>query len=575
MPTHARGSTLHSMVRFRWSVSTLVLATACYTGASEQSSGDGGDDDAGDDDAGDDGEAVCGEPGAVLPGRAPLRRMTRFEYNNTVRDLLGDDTFPANAFPSEEIGNGFGNDADAQAVSSLLAEQYSVVAEDVATRATETPTKLAALSSCAGDIVDGTDAATEDACASTLIERLARRAYRRPLVDGELDELVALQQAMRAEVTFAESIAATIETILQSPDFLYRVEWGVIDEDGHRRPSGHEMATRLSYFLWGSMPDDDLFAAAESGELLTDDGVLAHATRMLDDPRSRPVVRHFFDNLLPISGLSQLERDETRYPTYTSAIGALMREETQTFLEHEIFEGPGTWPDALTAEYSFMNQALAEYYGIAGVTGEEFQKVQLDTTQRLGLLTHAGMVAGTIHSNETNPVVRGSFIVQKLMCNIIPLPTGDVLAEVKPPDPESGATARERFSQHSEDPVCSSCHMLMDPVGLALENYDPVGLWRDQENGVTIDASGSVPGVPGTVGGPVELVRKIAESPDTHACFAKNWMNYAYGRTLNGDDDCVSDAIQTGFTESGYDIRELLLAITQSDAFLYMPQEQE
>jgi hypothetical protein len=563
------------MVRFRWSVSTLVLASACYTGVGEQSSDDGGDDDGGDDDAGDDAEAVCGEPGAVLPGRAPLRRLTRFEYNNTVRDLLGDDTQPGNAFPSEEIGNGFGNDADSQSVSSLLAEQYSTVAEDVATRATETPAKLASLSSCAGDIVDGTDAATEEACVQTLVERLATRAYRRPLADGELDELVALQQALRADATFAESIAAVVEMILQSPDFLYRVEWGVIDEDGNRRPTGHEMATRLSYLLWGSMPDDELFAAAESGELLTDEGVLAHATRMLDDPRSRSVIRHFFDNLLPISGLSQLERDEVRYPTYTAAIGALMREETQTFLEREIFEGPGTWPAALTAEYSYMNQALAEYYGIGGVTGEEFQKVELDTSQRLGLLTQAGMVAGTIHSNETNPVVRGSFIVQKLMCNIIPLPTGDVLAEIKPPDPDSGATARERFSQHSSDPACSGCHTLMDPVGLALENYDPVGLWRDQENGVTIDASGSVPGVPGEVGGPVELVRKIAESPETHACFAENWMNYAYGRTLDADDDCVSDGIKAGFTDSGYDIQELLLALTQSDAFLYMPKEQE
>ncbi|MBC8072633.1 MAG: DUF1592 domain-containing protein [Deltaproteobacteria bacterium] len=571
------------MVRARSSLAALPFIAACYTGAGGAGGDDGGDgasSDAGSgSDAGDTGvAAVCGEPGAVIPGRAPLRRMTRFEYNNTVFDLLGDDTLPGNAFPSEEIGNGFGNDADAQAVSSLLAEQYLGVAEDIAARATETPAKLGALSSCAGEITTSTDRATEDACARTLIAELLPRAFRRPVDDAEIAELVALQQAIREQAEFPLSIATTIEAILQSPDFLYRVESGEDDGNGHRRPTGHEMATRLSYFFWGTMPDADLFAAAEAGELVDAEGVHAQAERLLDDPRSHHVVRHFFDNLLPIGSLSQLERDDVRYPKYTAQIGAYMREETQTFLEHEIFEGPGTWPDALTAEYTFVNAALAEYYGIAGVEGDAFQKVDIDTTQRLGLLTQAGVVAGTIHSNETNPVVRGSFVTQKLMCNTIPLPTGDVAAEVVPPDPDSGATARERYSQHSEDPVCAGCHRFMDPIGLALENYDAVGLWRDTENGVAIDASGAVPGTEGTVDGPVALARKIAEAPETQACFARHWSNFAYGRTLDREDEadtCVSDGITAVFTESGYDIRELLLALTQTDAFLYLPTEQE
>src|SRR5262249_41118947 len=151
------------------------------------------------------------------------------------------------------------------------------------------------------------------------------------------------------------------------------------------------------------------------------------------------------------------------------------------FLEYEIFEGPGSWPSALTAPYTFVNGPLAQFYGIPGVQGDAFRKVPLDTTKRLGLLTQAGVLAGTIHSNTTNPVVRGSFIVQRMMCNKIPLPTGDIAAKVKPPDPNSGKTARERFTKHSDDPVCSGCHQYMDPVGLALENYDPVGLWRDTE----------------------------------------------------------------------------------------------
>jgi hypothetical protein len=523
------------------------------------------------------GALSCDDEGAIFPGRAPIRRLTRFEYNNTVRDLLGDDTEPANAFPSEELGNGFGNDADAQSVSSLLAETYSSVAEDVALRATASPDALARLDPCAGSITQATDPQTELACATSAIERLATRAFRRPLAEGELDELMALQQAIRAQADFRTSLAAVIEAILQSPDFLYRVELGEPDPDGSkfRRPTGYEMATRLSYFLWGTQPDELLLEAATSGELSTKEGVHAHASRMLDDPRSRPVIRFFFDNLLPIANLSRLERDDFFFPTFSSATGALMREETQRFLEYEIFEGSGSWRAALTAPYTFVNGPLATFYGIEGVEGDEFQKVSVDATKRAGLLLQAGMLAGTIHSNTTNPVTRGSFISQKIMCYSIPVPTGEIAEKVKPPDPYSGATARERFTQHSADPACASCHSLMDPIGLALENFDPVGLWRDTENGVTIDASGKVPGSNTVVTGPVELVNEIAQTEAIEICFANNWLNFAYGRTLGSEDACTTDRIHEAFTASGSDIRSLLLEITQTDAFLYLPEREE
>jgi hypothetical protein len=519
---------------------------------------------------------------AIAPGRAPLRRLTRFEYNNTVRDLLGDTTSPADAFASEELGNGFGNEADAQSVSSLLAEQYSAASEAIAARATGTPTRLAALASCAADVTAATVAEDEQACVRTLIADLLPRAFRRPLAAAEVDEFLALQQAIRAEVDFATSIATVIEAVLQSPEFLYRVEEGGADpaRADVRRPSGHEMATRLSYLFWGTMPDAALRAAADAGELQTADGVLAQATRLLDDERARAMLRFFFDNLLPISSLSALERDGALFPSFTPAIGALMREETHSFLEYEIFEGPGSWQSALTAPYTFLNEELARFYGVDGVQGEAFQKVALDTDRRLGLLTQPGVLAGTTHSNTTSPVVRGAYVVRKLMCTEIPLPTAELLGDevfemIKPPEPYSGDTARERYGAHSDNPVCASCHRSMDPVGLALENYDALGQWRDQENGVTIDASGSVPGVPGEVSGPIELVQKIASAEQTQACFVSHWLNFAYGRTLGGDDDCLRRSVQAAFTESGHDVRELLLSLTQTDAFLYLPAREE
>jgi hypothetical protein len=323
------------------------------------------------------------------------------------------------------------------------------------------------------------------------------------------------------------------------------------------------------------MPDETLRLAAQAGELSTKEGVRAHAERMLDDEQSRPVIRFFFDNLLPISNLADLERSAEDFPAFSRSIGALMREETQQFLRHEIFEGTGTWPSILTAPYSFMNEQLAAFYGVSGVTGDEFQKVELDTTQRLGLLTQAGMMAGTTHSNTTNPVTRGSFVLQKLMCIIIPLPTGDILEQVKPPDPYSGKTARERFSQHSQDKACAGCHQFMDPVGFAFENYDAVGLYRTTENDVVIDPSGTVPGTLGDVSGPIELVQKLAASEEVQDCFAKRWGEFAYGLTLRREDQCTEQAVTTAFKASGYNVKQLLIDLTQTDAFHYLASGQE
>jgi hypothetical protein len=330
------------------------------------------------------------------------------------------------------------------------------------------------------------------------------------------------------------------------------------------------MAVRLSYFLWGTMPDEALRAAARSGELLTADGVRTQATRMLGDARAKRMVRFFFENLLPISGLSDLERDKTLYPAYTPAIGALMQEETQRLLEFEVFEGSGTWSGALTAPHTFVNAALAGFYKIGGVTGAAFQKVPVEAGKRLGFLTHASVMSGTTHSNHTNPVVRGSFVAQKLLCLKIPLPPASVADKVKPPDPYSGKTARERYTKHQEDPVCKSCHAVMDPIGFALENFDAIGLWRSQENGVTIDASGGVPGVAGTVNGAAELATKLAGAAEVQSCLATHWVQFAYGRSEGGD-ECLQATVNAAFQKANFDIRQLLLALTQTDDFLYLP----
>ena len=546
---------------------------------------------------------VAGAPGgvqcnAVAPGRSPLRRLTTYEFNNTIRDLLGDTTNPGSELPAQVDSkqNPFGNDADEQNPTDVLVEKYQTVAESIATRATANATALGKLHSCATNVT----AANESACARMIATALAPRAYRRAVTSTEIDELVALYSNVRAlgtTMTFGSGVAAMIEAILQAPEFLYRVELGapVAGNTAIKRVAGREMATRLSYLFWQTMPDAALFQAADSGMLDTKEGVLQQAQKLLDNQKSHATVAFFFDNLLPIPDLSGLTRDAGLFPTWSGSIGAAMRTEVQRFLEHEIYENTtqvappyvaGSWPAILTAPYTFVNQALFNHYGAASfasgtaVTGTALTKVNLNTSQRLGLLTLGGIAAGSTTSNNTNPVLRGVFILNKLMCRNVELPTGFT---PMPPDPYSGKTARERFAKHAASDVCAACHKSIDPMGLPFENYDAVGRYRTSEHwtdpatnisyDTPIDASGSVLGVAGTAQNGVELVKLLATSPAIESCFASHWMRFAYGRSLATDDTCNTQNVMTTFTNANYNVKQLLLALTQSDGFLYRAAE--
>jgi len=527
------------------------------------------------------------------PGRTPLRRLTTYEYNNTIRDLLNDTMNPGGSLPAQVDSkqNLFGNDADEQAPSSLLVEKYQTVAEAVAGRATASTTALGKLHSCASNVTT----ANEESCARMIATSLAPRAYRRAVSTSEVDEMVSLFKTVRAlsGSTFASSVAAIVEAMLQAPDFLYRVELGqaVSGNSAVKRIAGREMATRLSYLFWQTMPDAALFQAADAGMLDTNEGVKGQAQKMLDDSRSHAMVAFFFDNLLPIPDLSGLTRDATAFPKWSSSIGSAMRSEVQRFLEYEIFEdttqsaapyAAGSWPAILTAPFTFVNQALFSYYGSAtfasgtNVTGTNLTKVNLNTSQRLGLLTLGGMAAGSTISSNTNPVLRGSFVVNKLMCKNIELPVGFTPMA---PDPYSGKTARERYMKHSASDSCRPCHQFIDPLGFPFENYDAIGIyretekWTDKTTNMTydtpIDASGSVPGVDGTAKNAVELVQLLAKSSDVGNCFASHWMRFAYGRSLAEGDACNQQTVGNAFKEAGYNVKQLLLTLTQSDGFLF------
>ncbi len=500
----------------------------------------------------------------------PIRRLTRFEYNNTVRDLLGDDTNPADALPPEEEVAGFNNQAGALTTSDLLVEQYANVAETVSARAV---TNIEAL-------MDGCDPVSQggDGCALSFIERWGQRAYRRPLVQEEIDRLKGVFDWAVADPdlgTFEDGIQMVIEVVLQSPFFLYRPEYGSDTPiEGDVVPfTSWEMATKLSYMFWNSMPDDPLFEAAANDALVTREQIAAQARRMLEDGRAKDTVRNFHRQWLLLTELENVTKDTSIYPAFNASLRPLWEEEIQTFIEQVILEGDGTLETLLTGDYSFMNEELANFYGndvIDPVTGTEFRRVQLDPTRRSGLLTSAALMATHANLNQSSPVFRGKFVREQLMCDTLPLPPNDLVIE--PPELDPTKTTKEQFEEIGADPACASCHSLMNPIGFIFEHYDGVGQWRDQQNGKDIDAVGEVvqtDDLDGTYDGAIELAQALATSTQVQECVSSQWFRFSYNRSVTPEDSCSLDQINETFVASNFNVRELLVALTQTNAFLY------
>jgi len=500
----------------------------------------------------------------------PIRRLTRFEYNNTVRDLLGDTSNPADVLPPEEEVAGFNNQAAALTSSDLLIEQYMKVAENVSARAAG---NIDALLAGCDPALDG-----NDTCALSFIEDFGRRAFRRPLSQTEVERLKSVFDWAVNEPDlgrFEDGIQVVIEAALQSPSFLYRAELGAETPiEGDVVPfTSWEMATKLSYMLWNSMPDDVLFAAAEADELRTPEQISAQATRMLEDDKARDLIRNFHTQWLLLTHLDSVTKDTGVYPAYDDSLRPLWKEEIQTFVEHVILEGDGSLRSLLTADYSFMNEELASFYGedvLDSVTGPEFRQVQLDPVRRAGFLSSAGLMATHANANQSSPVFRGKFVREQLMCNTLPLPPNDLVIE--PPELDPNKTTKEQFEEIGANPACAGCHTLMNPIGFIFEHYDGVGQWRDQQNGKSVDATGEViqtDDIDGVYDGAVELADALAGSTQVQECVASQWFRFAYNRTVTQEDSCSVDQLNDVFRASNFNVKALLVALTQTNAFLY------
>jgi hypothetical protein len=479
--------------------------------------------------------------GAAKVGASPLRRLTRLEYDNTVRDLLGDESRPAQAFVSDEAVAGF----DANSVAAVSKQETEDFLDAAA---------VLAKTAVANGFV--TCDPTQDSCGASVIESFGRRAFRRPLSSDEKSDFSALYASAKQEWGATIAIELVIRTILSSPSFLYLVENSAAGT-GTLAVDANTLATRLSYFLWGSMPDDELFAAADAGKLGTLDDIDAQARRMLADPRAKGAVESFHVQWLGITGLEEATKDPELFPSYDADLAASMEAETRRFAASVVLEGDARLATLLTADHSFVDGALAALYGVPAPS-QPFQKTQLDPQERAGVLTHASVMAAHSGASQTSWVHRGKLVRERFLCDTIP-----------PPPPGVESTDPKNLGR-LENPSCKGCHLKMDPIGFGFDAYSPIGGFRTvDETGKPVEQKGAIhgDGESSEFEGAVELAHQLAAREDVGRCVAVQWFRYATRRQETDADACSIAFAQKQFAESGGDIRELMIAITKTDAF--------
>lgn len=495
------------------------------------------------------------------PGRVSLRRLNRAEYNNTVRALLGTSLTPADGFDADLAGFGYDNNGDVQLLTTLQVEQYGSAAEALATELV-----AAGMDKVATAARVNACNPTASGCIRELIGGLARRAWRRPVAPDEIDRVMRLADRARErgeDVTTQLRFAVT--GVLASPHFIFRVELDPATPAA-RPLDGHEIASRLSYLLHRSMPDDALFAAAEAGRLATATDVKREAERLLADPRGSELVTGFVSQWLDINSLTLHEIDAAKLgTTWSRELAASMQAET-TGMFAAMLAGNLPVSELLTARWSMLDARMARHYGLPG-GGEQPARVELTGDRRRGLLTHASILTATSNPDRTSPVARGAWVMTHLLCAPPPPPPPDVPA-LPEEEPDKPLTAREQLAAHRADPGCAACHKLMDPIGLGLENYDAVGRWRDTELGLKIDASGVLPDG-ATFAGATELAAILTKDPRVADCVARNLYTYALGRLpADGSVDAQYVArIVSQAGGSGVRLRDLVLGIVTSDPF--------
>jgi len=521
----------------------------------------------------------AGRTGPPDPGRVTIRRLNRAEYTNTIRDLLGIEFNAAADFPSDDVGYGFDNIGDVLTLPPLLMEKYLAAAEQIAAKAI--------VANKPGDrpadypeshrrifLLTPPGKSSPDASAEQMLRRLATRAYRRPISDQELARLLKLVAAARAQGDgFEASLQLALQAILVSPHFLFRVE---LDAEANgvgpiRALNEYELASRLSYFLWSSMPDDELFDLAAGGKLR--DNLDRQVRRMLGDPKSKALIENFAGQWLQLRNLELAAPDKSQFPAFDDDLRRAMRTESEMFFETIVREDRSVL-ELLDADFTFVNARLARHYGLEGVEGDQFRRVSLSAggsqvavQARGGVLTQAAMLTVTSNPTRTSPVKRGKWVLENILGTPPPAPPPNVPMLRDDAKAMAAGTLRQRMEQHRKDPNCAVCHKEMDALGFALENFDAVGAWRTKDGAFPIDATAQLPDGR-SFNGPRELKSVLRGSKEQFArCLAEKLLTYAIGRGVEPYDRPAVDGIVNAAKSGDYKFSTLVLGIVHSDPF--------
>ncbi|HTM11639.1 MAG TPA: DUF1592 domain-containing protein [Bryobacteraceae bacterium] len=510
--------------------------------------------------------------GSAMQGHL-VRRLTHSQYDNTVRDLLGDYSRPATHFPPEDYVDGFKNQTRYQGMPPLLVDAYSTTAEKLATnafRAGDINGLVPCKATGPGDIK----------CRDQFVRTFGGRAFRRPLRDDEFKRYAAAFSAQAtATGKFLEGARTVVEAMLQSPNFLFHLEAG---PDGHL--VDYDIASRLSYLLQNTMPDKLLMEAAAKGELRTPAGREKAARRLLDDPRARQSLDEYFDQWLRFDRVLNSSKEAKRFPEFSLEMAGNMVEETRRLLDHLVWDNQN-FMELFTANYAYLSTDLATLYKLPPPSGE-FEMVKFPAnSHRAGILGEASFLAANAGPTETSPTARGIFIREQLLCQNVPPPPPNVDTNLPEASEDKPLTRRQRMSNHEANPLCASCHRLMDPIGFGLESFDAIGRYREHETiliesptgkrsadkkiDLPLDTNGEVRGIPDSAfSDSVKLGQILSQSTVCQQCMVRQIFRYAYGRMETSADDDTIRQLFASFRDSGFHFKDLLIGLIKTPEFL-------
>ncbi len=526
--------------------------------------------------------ATCNS-GSPTVGSTPVRRISRVEYDNMVRDLGLDPngTAPANQFVAEQkidtgkAGN-FNTNAYATVSGTLMNQQYLEAAEALASAAVSNTNTL-------NNLLPG--CSSQDAsCAQQFITKFAGKAFRGQLDATETTNLTNLFSAVSAKFDFATGIQAVIEAVLTSPRFLFVLEFGQPGASGKAIPlSPMELATRLSLYIWRSLPDQTLIDAANNGQLATASDVATQATRMLADPKAKSALQDFADQWLDIENMNAVTKD-TQFTKWTPMVAADLHTETLTTFAQSVLTG-SDYKTLLTSPSSYINGDLAGFYGVGGNPSfDNPTNVSTSSNPRTGILSQGSVLAAHSHTSLPSPTKRGRLVRQQILCEEVPDPPAAIAGMPIPPPPASigSSTTRALYLAHIDpsraNGACNACHQYMDWLGFAFDDYDATGAYKTTEGSgnAPVDPSGKFVPYPnmagdlsGTFSDASDMITQISNSDQAMQCFALQELRYALLRAETADDACSAQQVYQTFKTSGYGLKQLIVAVVSSDAFMY------